>query len=317
MFAGIDIGGTNIKGVLVNKSGKLLSFKEVETPRSSEEIDRKIYSLLEVLATSATVSKIDISAICIGAAGSIDRTKGVVITSPNIPSWKDYPLTKNIEKITGIKTFLENDATVACAGAWWQGNGTKFKNWIMVTLGTGIGGGAVIDNKIYTGQSGSSMEIGHMTIEVDGRKCSCGNHGCLEQYASATALINFVKENLKNYPDSSIHTRTENELLNARIIYEEALKKDKLAFAAMEDICTYLGVGIASLINIFNPEAVLFGGGLSQADKILIPMVQKVVKKRALKGLKENVKYLTLKDQAKIAALGAAKLAIDRFNSEK
>jgi len=317
MFAGIDIGGTNIKGVLVNKSGKLLSFKEIETPRSSEEIDKKIYSLIEILATSATVSKIDISAICIGAAGSIDRTKGVVITSPNIPSWKDYPLTKNIEKITGIKTFLENDATVACAGAWWQGNGTKFKNWIMVTLGTGIGGGVVIDNKIYTGQSGSSMEIGHMTIEVDGRKCTCGNHGCLEQYASATALINFVKENLDKYPDSSINTRTESESLNARIIYEEALKKDTLALAAMEDICNYLGVGIASLINIFNPEAVLFGGGLSQADKILIPLVQKVVKKRALKGLKENVKYLTLKDQAKIAALGAAKLAIDRFNSEK
>lgn len=317
MFVGIDIGGTNIKGVLVNKSGKLLSFLETETPPSAEEIDKTIYSIIENLATSATVSKIDILSICIGAAGSIDRIKGVVITSPNIPSWKEYPLTKNVEKITGVKTFLENDAIVACAGAWWQGNGTKYRNWIMVTLGTGIGGAVVIENKIYTGQNGSSMEIGHMTIEVNGKKCSCGNQGCLEQYASATALVNFTRENIKKFPDSSINERIGKEPLSAKIIYEEAIKKDPLAVSAMKDIAGYLGIGIANLVNIFNPEAVIFGGGLSQAGKIIIPIVQKVVKQRALTGLKENVKYLTLKDQSKIAAMGAAKLAIDRYNEVK
>lgn len=317
MFAGIDIGGTNIKGALVNKSGKLLSFREIETPSSAEEIDKKIYSIIENLATSATVSKIDISAICIGAAGSIDRVKGIVIKSPNIPSWNEYPLTKSIEKITGIKTFLENDATVACAGAWWQGNGTRYKNWIMVTLGTGIGGAVVIENKIYTGQSGSSMEIGHMTIETDGRKCNCGNKGCLEQYASATALVKFTRENINQFPDSSINERIKNEPLTSKIIYEEAIKKDPLAVSAMKDIAGYLGIGIANLVNIFNPEAIIFGGGLSQAGKIIIPIVQKVVKQRALTGLKENVKYLTLKDQSQIAAMGAARLAIDRFNEVK
>lgn len=317
MFVGIDIGGTNIKGALVNKSGKLLSFQETATPASSEEIDKTIYSIIENLATSATVSKIDISAICIGAAGSIDRVKGIVITSPNIPSWKEYPLTKNIEKITGTKTFLENDATVACAGAWWQGNGTRYKNWIMVTLGTGIGGAAVIENRIYTGQSGSSMEIGHMTIETNGRKCLCGNLGCLEQYASATALVSFTRENINKFPESSIHEIIKKEPLTAKIIYEEALKKDPLAVNAIKDISGYLGIGIANLVNIFNPEAILFGGGLSQAGKIIIPIVKKVVKQRALPGLKENIKYLTLKDQSKIAAMGAAKLAIDRYNEVK
>ncbi len=317
MFAGIDIGGTNIKGALVNKSGKLLSFQETTTPASSEEIDKTIYSIIENLATSATVSKIDISAICIGAAGSIDRAKGIVITSPNIPSWNEYPLTKNIEKITGTKTFLENDATVACAGAWWQGNGTKYRNWIMVTLGTGIGGAAVIDNKIYTGQSGSSMEIGHMTIESNGRKCLCGNQGCLEQYASATALVSFIRENINKFPESSIHEIIKREPLTAKIIYEEAIKKDPLAVNAIKDISGYLGIGIANLVNIFNPEAILFSGGLSQAGKIIIPIVKKVVKQRALSGLKENIKYLTLKDQSKIAAMGAAKLAIDRYNEVK
>lgn len=317
MFVGIDIGGTNIKGALVNKSGKLLSFQETTTPASSEEIDKTIYSIIENLATSATVSKIDISAICIGAAGSIDRIKGVVITSPNIPSWKEYPLTKNIEKITGTKTFLENDATVACAGAWWQGNGNRYRNWIMVTLGTGIGGAAVIENRIYTGQSGSSMEIGHMTIESNGRKCLCGNLGCLEQYASATALVSFTRENINKFPESSIHEIIKKEPLTAKIIYEEALKKDPLAVNAIKDISGYLGIGVANLVNIFNPEAILFGGGLSQAGKIIIPIVKKVVKQRALPGLKENIKYLAIKDQSKIAAMGAAKLAIDRYNEIK
>ncbi|MFA5518570.1 MAG: ROK family protein [Spirochaetota bacterium] len=317
MFVGIDIGGTNIKGALVNKSGKLLGFQKTETPASSEEIDKTIYSIIENLATSATVSKIDISAICIGAAGSIDRVKGVVITSPNIPSWKEYPLTKNIEKITGTKTFLENDATVACAGAWWQGKGTRYRNWIMVTLGTGIGGAAVIDNKIYTGQNGSSMEIGHMTIEFNGRKCVCGNQGCLEQYASATALVGFIRENINKFPESSIHEIIKREPLTAKIIYEEAIKKDPLAVNAIKDISGYLGIGVANLVNIFNPEAILFGGGLSQAGKIIIPIVKKTVKQRALPGLKENIKYLTLKDQSKIAAMGAAKLAIDRYNEAK
>lgn len=187
----------------------------------------------------------------------------------------------------------------------------------MVTLGTGIGGAVVIENKIYTGQSGSSMEIGHMTIEANGRKCSCGNQGCLEQYASATALVSFIRENINEFPESSINEIIKKEPLTAKIIYEEAIKKDPLAVNAMKDISGYLGIGIANLVNIFNPEAILFGGGLSQAEKIIIPIVQKVVKQRALTGLKENIKYLTLKDQSRIAAMGAAKLAIDRYNEVK
>ncbi len=316
MFVGIDIGGTNIKGILTDKSGKILSFRETETPDNSRDIDQAIFNLIENLATSVSVSKIDIEAAGIGAAGTIDRAKGTVIASPNIPSWKNYPLSKNLEKKTGIRIFLENDATVACVGGWWQGNGTKFKNWIMVTLGTGIGGGVVIDNKIYTGQSGSSMEIGHMTINTDGRECSCGNRGCLEQYASASALVRYVKENINKNKNSSLYQYVKDGSVTAKIIHDEALNKDDFAVEAMTDIATYLGVGIANLVNIFNPEAVILGGGLSQAHKMIIPVVKNVVKERALSGLKEKVKYLPIKDQSKIPALGAAKIAIDRYNFE-
>jgi len=313
MYIGIDIGGTNIKGVLAGSNGKILSSGSIATPVTSEKIDLGIISMISALAADAETDKTEIKAIGIGAAGSIDRRGGRTISSPNILCWKNYPLAANIEKLSGIKTFLENDATVACAGFWWENDKHKFNNFIMVTLGTGIGGGAVIDGKLFTGQNGSSMEIGHMTIDLNGKECSCGNRGCLEKYASATALVNYTKSNLKKYKNSSLHKRMEKENLTAKIIYEEALKKDELSVCAMEYISFHLGTGIASLINILNPEAVILGGGLSNAHKLIIPMLKKTIAERGMKGMKENVKILAVKNQAIIPALGAAKIAMDRM----
>jgi len=313
MYIGIDIGGTNIKGVLANKEGKILSSGDTPTPAGAGQIDKSIISLIETLASDAGIDKPGISAIGIGAAGSIDRRKGVTISSTNIPCWKNYPLASNIEKISGIKTFLENDATVACAGFWWEKEGEKFKNFVMVTLGTGIGGGAVIDGKLFTGQNGNSLEIGHTTIEVNGLECHCGNRGCLEKYASATALVNYTNSNLKKYKNSSLHKRMEKEKLTAKTIYEEAVKNDELALKSIEYISVNLAAGIVNLINIFNPEAVVLGGGLSQAYKLIIPVLKKTVSERAHKGMKENVKIIAVKNQSVIPALGAAKIAMDRM----
>ncbi len=315
MYAGIDIGGTNIKGVLADRSGKILSERSTITPETTKEIDREIVSLIENLATSASISKIDIKAIGIGAAGSIDRNKGIVITSPNISAWKKYPLARNIEKLTGARVFLENDATVALIGGWWKGHGSKFRNWIMLTLGTGIGGGVIIDNRIYTGQSGSAMEVGHMTIDYQGKLCKCGRKGCLEKYASATALVEYVLENLKSYKKSGLVTKMDEGELTAKMIFEEAQNGDELSLEGIDTIANYLGIGVANLVNIFNPEAIIFGGGLSLAHKMIIPVVKKVVDKLALPGLKENVKYLPIKDQTIIPALGAVKMAIDSMNA--
>lgn len=315
MFVGIDIGGTKIKGILTDQAGKDLSFKTVLNPGTAAEIDKSIVNLVETLATSASISKIDIKAIGIGAAGSIDRDRGIVITSPNIQAWDRYPLAKNIEKLTGATVFLENDATIALIGGWWKGNSSKFKNWIMITLGTGIGGGVIIDNKIYTGQSGSSMEIGHMTIEYNGRKCVCGNMGCLERYASATALVEYVESNLKKHKNSTLKERIKKEELTAKLIAEEAEDGDEFALIAINELAKYLGIGIVNLVNIFNPEAIILGGGLSLAHKLIIPVIKEVVNERALPGLKENVKYLPIKDQSRIPSLGAVKMAIDFMNA--
>ncbi len=313
MYIGIDIGGTNIKCVLADETGKVLSSGDTPTSEKAKEIDKSIIALIEKLSSEAKIDKSRIKAIGIGAAGSIDRKKGMVVTSPNILCWKNYPLAVNIEKLSGIKTFLENDATVACAGYWWESHDTKIKTFVMVTLGTGIGGGAVIDGRLFTGQNGSSMEIGHMSIEANGKECTCGNRGCFERYASATALVEYTKTNLKKYKNSTLNNRIKTEELNAKMIYDEAIKKDELALKSFDYISVYLGAGIVNIINIFNPEAVILGGGLSKAHKILIPAIKKIVAERGYKGMKENVKFLAVKDQAIIPALGAAKSAMDRL----
>lgn len=315
MFAGFDIGGTNIKGVITDENGNILSYKDTGTPDTSEKIDRTLADLTLSLASSIAVSKDDIQAIGIGAAGSIDRNRGIVITSPNVPSWQNYPLCKKVENLTGIKVYLENDATAACAGVWWQNLGNKYSNWLMITLGTGIGGGAVLDGRLFTGQTGSSMEVGHMSLDPDGPQCPCGNRGCFELYSSATALVKYVKSKMRAYPDSPLKALYETEL-TAKRIYEEALKGNPLALDGFNHVSTYLGIGIANLINIFNPEAIVIGGGLSQAHKLLFPRMKEIVKARAMKGLKEKVKFIAVKDQSMIAPLGAARIARDRLNSE-
>ncbi len=311
MFIGIDIGGTNIKAVLTNREGEVFGFKKALTPGTTKEIDDALIAIIDELTEEHAINRRNLNAIGIGAAGAIDVKKGIIITSPNIQTWKNYPLARNFEKRTGIRVFMENDATVATMGEWWQGNGRMFRNWIMLTLGTGIGGGAVIDNKLHTGQSGSSMEFGHTTIDYRGKKCKCGSVGCLEQYASASALARTAGTMLKKYPASSLRARMAGEKLTSRMVYEEAIKGDECAATAVREIAFYLGIGIANFVNIFNPEAVILGGGLSRAHRLLFPVIKEVVEERALPGLKDNVKFLAMKNQDRTAALGAAKVAID------
>jgi glucokinase len=314
MFAGFDIGGTNIKGVITDETGRILKYRDTATPATGKAIDNAIAEMIITLSSAASVSKDQIPAIGIGAAGSIDRNKGIVITSPNIPAWKNYPICRNVEKLTGIKVYLENDATAACAGVWWHNIKNKYKNWIMLTLGTGIGGGAVIDGRLFTGQTGSSMEVGHMSLDPHGPLCPCGNRGCFELYSSATALVKHVKTGMKSFTGSKLKLLNVNEI-TAKRIYEEALAGDPLALDGLNHVSIYLGIGIANLINIFNPEAVVIGGGLSQANKLLFPKMKEIIKERAMKGLKENVKIIAVKEQSMIAALGAARIARDRHNA--
>lgn len=315
MFAGIDIGGTGIKGVITDINSTIITSGDTPTPATARGIDLAIAGLIDSMSKRCGIKMNKFKGTGIGAAGSIDNRKGIVIHSPNIPAWKNYPLAAKIQSLTGIPVALENDATVATAGAWLQNNIRKYRNWVMITLGTGIGGGAVIDNRIYTGQCGSSLEVGHITIDINGKECPCGNRGCLERYASATALVETTKEYLKVFPASSLNSRIETEKLSSKIIYEEALKNDPLALKAIKEISTYLGYGIVNIVNLFNPEAVVFGGGLSRAHRLILPVVKEIIKAHAMTGMKEKVQLIHLRDQARMSAMGAAKMAIEHLKA--
>ncbi len=261
--------------------------------------------------TANTVNPKKIKAIGIGAAGSIDKNKGKIITSLNINSLKNFRIADEIEKWLGIKVYIENDATAAVSGEWWHGYWKKYSNLILLTLGTGIGGGAVINNQLYTGQKGSAMEFAHISIDYKGEKCPRGSRGCFERYGSATSAIKFTREKLNSFPKSSIHKRLKDEKLTSKLIFKEAIKNDKLTLKVFNEISFYIGIGIANLINIFNPEAVIIGGGLSMAHRIIMPRIKDTINSRALKGLKENVKYHIIKKNNLTIPLGAAKIAIN------
>ncbi len=307
MYIGIDIGGSHIKGIVTDSTGKELAFQEIVTPATAKDLENDIYKLVEALTTTASISKIDIKAMGIGSPGIIDKNKGVIVQCANLPFIEKYPIVKKFEKKMGIKTVLEKDSTVALIGGWWKGHGSKFSNWVLVTIGTGIGGGIIIDDKIYSGANGNAMEIGHMIIDCKGRTCTCGNKGCWEEYASSRALIRYAHELYKNEKKSILADDIKNNSLTAKAVYSALLKDDQLAKSAFKEFIYYISIGIQNLITIFNPEAISLGGGLSESQNILIPEINAYISACTL----QKVKILPLKAPKVIPSLGAARVAMD------
>lgn len=316
MYIGLDIGGTNIKGILTNPSGTILAQAKIQTGTSKAEIEKNIDSITHTLAQKAKLSMKSLKAIGIGIAGAVDSNKGIVLQSPNIPALNKYPLADKIRKKTGIPTFIENDANVALLGEFWLGNGKKYRNWLMLTLGTGVGGGAIVEGRMLTGRNGFAAEFGHITIDRNGAKCGCGSIGCLEAYASASSMARRAKAELKDNSSSSLARRSKTEELTAQMIFEEAKNGDEFALKVMHETGRFLGIGVASLINVFNPEAVIFAGGLSRGFELLKDGIQAEVTLRVMKPLRDKVKYHVVKHEDRGPAYGAIKNAIDRLKKK-
>jgi glucokinase len=311
IYAGFDLGGSRLRGVLCDRRGEMLGFRESVTGPSAGGIVDAMAEMLENLAAAASVSLKTLRSIGIGSAGSIDKARGRILFAPNIPCLVNYPLVKNLEKRTGARVFLENDAAVALTGVWWKGDGNRFRNWVLVVQGTGLGGGIVIDNRMYTGQSGNAMELGHMSIDVNGRPCRCGRKGCLELYASGTALEEYTAAQLDSGRKSSLVEYRARGTLRAAVIAEMALRKDAVALDAFGEMARYLAEGLTNIVNLFNPEAIFFGGGLSEASRLYLPQVKKIVRRLALPGFREHIEFISVKNQSLVPAMGAAKHAMD------
>ncbi|MFC1870539.1 ROK family protein [Chloroflexota bacterium] len=320
LILGIDLGGTKILTAVANTKGVMLSRDHSITP-AKEGPDAVVKSVLESVSRvldQAHIATADLTAIGVGAPGLSNPETGLLFTSPNLPGWKDVPLRDIIEKELGRKAFLINDANAAAIGELYYGAGRGTRNFIYITVSTGIGGGIIIDGKIYTGSTGTAGELGHMVIDDDGPQCNCGNSGCWETLASGTALARETRHRIKEGAATSILKYADGniEKINAEAIQEAAQAGDKLANELIARAAYYLGVGLANLINIFNPEVIVIGGGLSNIGDTLLKPAFKEAGHRAFKQSFQAVRFARAELGRNSGVLGAAAFALEKINEE-
>jgi len=233
-----------------------------------------------------------------------------VVKSPNFPDWNNLPLKKELERLLHVPIYIENDANAAALGEQWRGAASGIKSMILLTLGTGVGGGIVLNNKIWHGADGMAGEIGHMTLIPDGRQCSCGNVGCLEMYASARGIIQSYQETLTSSASPLSDTLKE---VTSEKIFVAALAGDPLARRVMKEMGRMLSIGIANLINIFNPEMIVIGGGVKDAWQLFIGATHEEVMKRAFQVPASRTQIVPsfLGDDA--GMIGAAAVALQKL----
>jgi glucokinase len=308
----LDIGGTTIRFALVSMEGKVLARKRL--PTMAEEgptpMINRMLSAMKGLLKSHKVDPSRLHSISIATAGVIDADNGIITSSPNLPGWTNIPLRNTVETTHGISTFLLNDANAAALGEHRFGAGKGSANLFYITVSTGIGGGIIVDNNLYFGTSGGAGEIGHMTIDVNGPACKCGSNGCLETLASGTAVARDAINRIKNGEKSSLaESRDSIENITAKDVGQAARKGDALALAVISRAAYYLGVGLANVVNILNPELIIVGGGLSKMGDLLLEPAREVVQERAFRLPAQAVRIVPSQLGDDAGVLGAAVFA--------
>jgi glucokinase len=286
---GIDLGGTNIVVGCVAEDGSAIHGVR-SVPTGAEQgpdavVDRIISTAQESLEEAhRIVPGLKPIGVGIGAPGPLDTHAGIVLLTPNL-GWVNMPLRDRMMKGLKLPTALDNDANCAVLGEWWQGAARGSRHAIGMTIGTGIGGGIILDGKLYHGASDIAGEVGHMTIDANGRRCKCGNYGCLEAYASGPNIALRAVEAIESGAVSSLPSYVGGDLrkVTAQTVYEAAHADDDLALEVVRDTAKFLGAGVASLINIFNPEAVVICGGVTLAGPSLFEPLQREVSRRAFR----------------------------------
>ena len=298
---GIDLGGTNIVASVVDENYKILSTAKRKTncPRPAEEIVDDMAAVALEAIELAGIKKEDIDAAGVGAPGAINPVDGVIIYANNL-GFRDVPMSEMLKKRTGLDFYLENDANAAAYGEYIAGAGKGTKNFVMITLGTGVGGGVIIDGKIFAGSNYAGAELGHTVIAIDGEMCTCGRQGCWEAYASATALIRQTKQAMIRYADSIMWELCENDInkVSGITAFDAMRKGDAAGKAVVDKYIQYIAVGIANNINIFQPQIICLGGGVSkEGDNLIKPIVEYV-------NGDNYARFLPKKAEIKTAELG-------------
>jgi glucokinase len=291
-IVGVDLGGTNIVVGAMSADGKQhFAMRSIPTSAElgAEGVADRIVGLIEgvVLDTIAETnsSRRDVIGVGVGAPGPLDREKGLVVVAPNL-GWRNFPLRDRISDRLRLPVTLDNDANCATVGEWWQGAARGGTNVVGMTIGTGIGGGLIIDGKLFHGASDVAGEIGHTTIDLNGRHCKCGNYGCLEAYASGPAIATRAREVLVREETASLLPSLVGgklDAITAETVYKAAQQGDAVASEIVRDTARYLGAGIANLLNILNADVVVVAGGVTQAGDALFVPLRAEVRRRAFR----------------------------------
>lgn len=280
-FIGIDLGGTNIAAGVVSEEGQLICKTSLPTGagRPAEAIVADMARAVELCLADSGLEKGQIEALGVGVPGAIDNNTGTVLFTSNL-DWRELPLTRMLQAKLGLPVCLGNDADCAALGETLAGGAKEFDSALMITLGTGVGGGLVSHRKLFTGWSGVGIEPGHFTLVAGGVKCGCGNRGCFEAYASATALIRQTREAMITHPDCAIWKFADSvEQVNAKTVFDAAATGDAIAQGVVDQYEEYLAAGIGGIVNLFRPHAVILGGGVSnQGENLLVPLREKLKK---------------------------------------
>lgn len=319
LVLGIDLGGTKILTAVIGPGGTMLSRDHSITPAAhgvQAVIDAVVESARRALE-DAGVAAADLATVGIGAPGLSNPDTGVLYTSPNLPGWKNVPLRDIVARELGAPAYLINDGSAAAIGELHYGAARGAKDFIYITVSTGIGGGIVINRDIYAGSIGTAGELGHMVIDDNGPLCNCGNTGCWEMLASGTALAAEARRIIEKGSDSAIlqYARGDVNKVNAEHIEAAARAGDELASRLIARTAYYLGVGFSNLINIFNPEVIVIGGGLSNIGDLLLAPAYEEAGRRAFRQPYASTRFSRAELGRNSGVIGAAAFALEKANA--
>jgi glucokinase len=316
---GIDIGGTNLVVGAVRRDGGAVIGDHSHPTEPSRGPDAIVSDLEEM--SRHTIGLVEASGghvvgLGVGAPGPLDTARGVVLLTPNL-GWVDMPLRDRLAEATGLRTALDNDANCAILGEAWVGAARGARFAIGMTIGTGIGGGIVLDGRLHHGAADCAGEIGHVTIEMNGRRCGCGNYGCLEAYASGPAIAVRAVEQLRLGADSVLDALVDgnHDRVTAQTVFAAAHDGDELAMEVVRDTARYLGTGVANLLNIFNPDLFVIVGGVTQAGDALFEPLQREVARRAFKPAVESCRIVPGALGGLAGVYGAARVFLNAESS--
>jgi len=303
-----DLGGTHLRAATVDANGKIHFRAKQNTPQGTgpgEIVDAIVGAVRECEKTNGQ----QLQAVSIVVPGTVNVEEGTVVKAPNLPCLDRFRLTAALTSALELPAIIENDANAAAVGEMWQGAARGCRTIICVTLGTGVGGGIILNGELWRGVDGSAAEIGHMCVDpFGGVACTCGSRGCLEVFASATAIVRMTREASPRYPDSILHSTA---TWTAETIFDAGLKGDELALEIFRRMGVYLGIGLANLINILNPEMIVIGGGVVNGWDLFIRHTLQQVEERAFPLLAARVKIVRAKCGDDAGLLGATRLALN------